>query len=112
MGQLKFKPQTNVLALKVARAWQGDANGRGEAKTNGHRPGATEAGLELTPQRLELVKAYAKNALRHAQAPSASQIAQRFAPRAEEAPPLARLALLRMRRRARRLPCWRRGFAG
>jgi SH3 domain-containing protein len=89
MGQLKFKPQTNVLALKVARAWQGDANGRGEAKTNGHRPGATEAGLELTPQRLELVKAYAKNALRHAQAPSASQIAQRFAPRAEEAPPSA-----------------------
>jgi hypothetical protein len=87
MGQLKFKPQTNVLALKVARA--GDANGRGEAKTNGHRPGATEAGLELTPQRLELVKAYAKNALRHAQAPSASQIAQRFAPRAEEAPPSA-----------------------
>jgi hypothetical protein len=89
MGQLKFKPQTNVLALKVARAWQGDANGRSEAKTNGHRPGATEAGLELTPQRLELVKAYAKNALRHAQAPSASQIAQRFAPRAEEAPPSA-----------------------
>ena len=89
MGQLKFKPQTNVLALKVARAWQGDANGRSDAKVNGHRLGATEAGLELTPQRLELVKAYAKNALRHAQASSASQIAQRFAPRAVEAPPSA-----------------------
>jgi hypothetical protein len=80
-------PQTNVLALRVARAWQGEANGPGEAKINGYRLGATEAGLELTPQRLELVKAYAKNALRHAQAPSASQIAQRFAPRAESVPP-------------------------
>jgi hypothetical protein len=87
MGQLKFKPQTNVLALRVARAWQDAANGPGDAKVNGHRPGATEAGLELTPQRLELVKAYAKNALRHAQAPSASQIAQRFAPRADSIPP-------------------------
>ena len=89
MGQLKRMPQTNVLALRVARAWQGEANGPGEAKTSGYRLGATEPPLPVTPQRLELVKAYAKNALRHAQAPSASQIAQRFAPRAEEAPPPA-----------------------
>jgi SH3 domain-containing protein len=87
MGELKLKPQTNILALKVTRAWQGEANGTGEAKVNGHRSGATEASLELTPQRLELVKAYARHALRHAQAPSASQIAQRFAPRAEDARP-------------------------
>jgi hypothetical protein len=87
MGQLKLMPQTNVLTLRVARAWQGEAQGPGEAKTNGHRPGATEAGLPLTPQRLELVKAYARHALRHAPAPTASQIAQRFAPRAEPAPP-------------------------
>jgi SH3 domain-containing protein len=87
MGQLKRMPQTNVLALKVARAWQGEANGAGVTKANGHRPGTTEAGLPLTPQRLELVKAYARHALRHAPAPSASQIAQRFAPRAEAAPP-------------------------
>jgi hypothetical protein len=93
MGELKFKPQTNVLALKIARAVQGDTNGPVEAKpgghrpgANGHRPGATEAGLPLTPQRLELVKAYARQALRHAHAPSASQIAQRFAPRAEATP--------------------------
>jgi Bacterial SH3 domain len=87
MGQLKLKPQTNVLALRVARAWQGEAQDPGAAKVNGHRPGATEAGLPLTPQRLELVKAYARHALRHAHAPTASQIAQRFAPRAEDAPP-------------------------
>ena len=92
MGELKLKPHTNVLALKIARAGQGEANGPVEAKAighrpgvNGHRPGATEAGLPLTPQRLELVKAYARQALRHAHAPTASQIAQRFAPRAEEA---------------------------
>jgi hypothetical protein len=90
MGELKLKPQTNVLALKFARAEQGEADGPVEVKANGrwpgangHHPGATEAGLPLTPQRLELVKEYARQALRHAQAPSASQIAQRFAPRAE-----------------------------
>jgi len=86
MGQLKFMPQTNVLALRAGRAWPGKTNGAGQAKANGHQLGATEAGLEPTPQRLELVKAYAKTALRGAQAPSASQIAQRFAPRAEGAP--------------------------
>lgn len=93
MGELKLKPQTNVLALKIARAGPGEADGPVEAKAavhrpgaNGHRPGATEAGLPLTPQRLELVKEYARQALRHAHAPSASQIAQRFAPRAEATP--------------------------
>ena len=79
--------QTNVLSLRVARGSQGPTDGAGEAKANGHRLGATEAGLPLTPQRLELVKAYANTALRHAPAPSASQIAQRFAPRAEDVPP-------------------------
>jgi hypothetical protein len=87
MGQLKLMPQTNVLALRVARAWQGETLGPGGAKTNGHRPGAVEPPLPVTPQRLELIKAYAKNSLRHAPAPSASQIAQRFAPRADSAPP-------------------------
>ena len=86
MGQITRMPQTNVLALKVTRAGPGEANGRIEAKPNRHLPGATEAGLPLTPQRLELVKAYARHALRNAQAPTASQIAQRFAPRAEDAP--------------------------
>lgn len=87
MAQAKLMPPANVLSLKVARAWQGEANGRAEAKANGHRPGAIEAGLPLTPQRLELIKAYANSALPGAQAPTASQIAQRFAPRAEAPPP-------------------------
>jgi hypothetical protein len=94
MGELKLKPQkTNVLALKLARAERGEADRPVEAKAavhrpgaNGHRLGATEAGLPLTPQRLELVKEYARQALRHAHAPTASQIAQRFAPRAEATP--------------------------
>lgn len=85
MGQLKLTPQTNVLSLKVARALNGEAHRPSEAKANGHRPGLVEAGLPLTPQRLELIKAYAKSALRTAQAPSASQIAERFAPRPETA---------------------------
>ncbi len=87
MGRLKRMNQTNVLSLRVARGSQGEINGAGEAKANGHRLGATEAGLPLTPQRLELVKAYANNALRAAQAPTALQIAQRFAPKAEDVPP-------------------------
>jgi Bacterial SH3 domain len=85
MGQLELMPPTNVLSLRVARAWKGEAH-RGAASPNGRTLGATEAGLPLTPQRLELVKAYANRDLRSAQAPTASHIAQRFAPRAEAAP--------------------------
>ena len=80
-------PQTNVLALRVARAWQREASGPGAAKTNGYRPGTIEPPLPVTPQRLELIKAYAKNSLRHAPAPTASQIAQRFAARADSGSP-------------------------
>ncbi len=80
-------PQTNVLALRVARAGQREASGPGAAKTNGYRPGTIEPPLPVTPQRLELIKAYAKNSLRHAPAPTASQIAQRFAARADSVSP-------------------------
>jgi hypothetical protein len=86
MGQLKLTPRTNVLSLP-ARARAGEAAVHGPTKANGFRPGAIEPPLPLTPQRLELIKAYAKNRSRNAQAPTASEIAQRFAPRAEEAPP-------------------------
>ncbi len=112
MGRLKRMNQTNVLSLRVARGPQGPIDGAGQAKANGHRLGATEAGLPLTPQRLELVKAYANTALRHAPAPSASQIAQRFAPRAEDVPPSGDAEPAPMRRLSRRSPCWRRGSAG
>jgi len=87
MAQLKLMTQTNVLALPAAQGSRGEANGRAEAKPNGHRPSAVQPPLPVTPQRLELIKACANHALRGAKAPTASQIAQRFAPRAEAGPP-------------------------
>ena len=87
MAQLKLMPQTNVLALPAAHAPRDKANGRTEAKANRHRPGAIQPPLPVTPQRLELIKAYANHALRSANAPTASQIAQRFAHRDEDGPP-------------------------
>lgn len=87
MGQLKRMPPTNVLSLRVARVWKGEENSHGEVKANGYRPGAMEPPLPLTPERLELIKAYAKTGLQGAQAPTASQIARRFAPPAQAALP-------------------------
>jgi hypothetical protein len=91
MGQLKLSPSANVLSLGAARASKGDVEpppeAKTEAKANGYRPGAMEPSLPLTPERLELIKAYAASSLRHARAPSASQMARRFAPHAQAAPP-------------------------
>jgi hypothetical protein len=87
MGALKLIPPTNVLSLRVAPVLKGEANCQGEAKACKHLPGATEPPLPLTPQRLELIKAYAKNPLRSAEGPTAARIAQRFAPRAQATPP-------------------------
>ena len=55
------------------------------AKANTYRPGDIEPPLPLTPERLELIKSYAENVLRGAEGSPASQIAHRFAPRAQEA---------------------------
>ncbi len=85
MGQLKLSPQT-VLSPRVARL-EGVANSNVKAKPDNHVSGATEPPLPLTPQRLELIKAYAKNPLRSAEGPTAARIAQRFSPRAQAAPP-------------------------
>ncbi len=87
MGALKLIPPTNVLSLRVAPVLKGETNCQGEAKASNHLPGATEPPLPLTPQRLELIKAYAKNSLRSAEGPTAERIAQRFAPRAQATPP-------------------------
>ena len=87
MGALKLIPPTNVLSLRVAPVLKGETNCQGEAKASNHLPGATEPPLPLTPQRLELIKAYAKNPLRSAEGPTAARIAQRFAPRAPAAAP-------------------------
>ena len=86
MGQLKLKPPSNILSLRVPRA-KGEANDQGEAKAKGYRPGDIQPPLPLTPERLELIKAYAENFVRNAEVSPASQIAHRFAPRARPAPP-------------------------
>ena len=86
MGRHELSPPT-VLSPRVARFSKGVANSNVKAEANNHRPGATEPPLPLTWQRLELIKAYAKDPLRNADGLTASRIAQRFAPRAPAAPP-------------------------
>jgi len=81
MGQLKLIPPTNVLSLSVARVF------KGEAKANNHLSGATEPPLPLTLQRLELIKAYAKDPWRSAEEPLATRIPQHLAPGAPARPP-------------------------
>jgi hypothetical protein len=82
MNQLKLIPPSNVLPLKAARVL------RGEAKENDHLPGATQPSLPLTPQRLELIKAYGKPPVRNAEKPAATPIPSSFAARARAAPPV------------------------
>ena len=55
MGQLKLIAPANVLPLKVGRAFRGNQR---ETKENDHAPDATQPPLPLTPERLELIKAY------------------------------------------------------
>ena len=83
MGQLKFSGPSNVLSLRVPRVGKGER--APAAKANAYRPGDIEPPLPLTPERLELIKSYAKNVLRGPAGSPASQIAHRFAPRAQEA---------------------------
>lgn len=91
MGQLKPAVPNNVLPLKAARVFAGEESRQDEAKpngyqANGYRLGDIEPPLPPTPERLALIKACARNALRGAvSGPTASQIAQRFAPRAQSA---------------------------
>ena len=87
MGQLKLIAPAKVQPLKADAL--GEDNTKRAPKANGHRPGDIEPPLPLTPQRIELIKAYANGASRRTVIPSASQIAQRFAPRAQAAAPRA-----------------------
>jgi hypothetical protein len=89
MGQLKLNPAT-VLASAVAPLAKEVANNNAKSWPAAPVSGDTEPALPLTPQRLELIKALVKN--RSAQGPSASQIAQRFAPRGAAGPSLDRRA--------------------
>jgi hypothetical protein len=83
MGQLKLNPAT-VLASAVAPLAKEVANNNAKSWPAAPLSGDTEPALPLTPQRLELIKELVKN--RSAQGPSASQIAQRFAPRGAAGP--------------------------
>lgn len=86
LAQLEFNPPT-VLSTSVTRFSKGVANSNLKAGANGHLPGATEPSLTLTPERLELIKAYAKDPLLNADGLTAPRIAQRFAPHAPAALP-------------------------
>jgi hypothetical protein len=78
-------PPANVLSLGAARASRGEAPPYIEAKAKVYRQGDVEPPLPPTPERLELIKAYATSSARRAPDHTASQIAQRFAPQAQAA---------------------------
>ena len=80
MSLLELKPRT-AQSSGAARFSKEVANSNVKAKANNYLSGATEPPLPLTPQRLELILAYANKPLRNAEGATASRIAQRFAPR-------------------------------
>lgn len=65
MGQLKLIASANVLPLRVGRAFRGKQ--QSETKENDRAPDATQPPLPLTPERLELIKAYGKPSTRDAE---------------------------------------------
>ena len=87
------RPQLN--SPRVLSSTSGDfvkdvANSNVKEETDTSQPsalGATEPPLPLTPERLELIKAYAASRKRGADEAGASRIAQRFAPRGAAEPP-------------------------
>ena len=84
MNQLKLISPSNVLPIRrVAEVLRG---GPREVKANDYLSGATQPGLPLTPQRLELIKAYGKPPLRKAEKPAPPPVPSSFAPRAQAAP--------------------------
>ena len=86
MGLVGISPPA-TLSPRVVRFTRERVRSDGEVKADAHLPGSMEAALPLTPQRLELIKACAENALRSGESLTASRIAQRFAPRAPRAQP-------------------------
>jgi hypothetical protein len=80
MNQLNLISPSNVLPIRrVAHVLRG---GHREVKANDYLPGTTQPGLPLTPQRLELIKAYGKPQMRNAEKPAATPITPPSAPRA------------------------------
>ena len=84
MSLLQIRPRT-AQPTEVVRLAKDVANSNVRERPE-HVPGAIEAALPLTPERLELIKAYAENSARRADRVTASRIAQRFAPRPPAVP--------------------------
>jgi hypothetical protein len=82
MGQLKLIAPANVLPLRVGGAFRGKQWQR-QAKENDYAPDATRPPRPLTPQRLELIKAYGKPTRRNAEKPEARPIPRPLASRAQ-----------------------------
>ena len=80
MGELKIIPPGNVRQIKAARSLKSEP---GAAKADATPSGVLERPLALTPDHVELIKACAENLLRKAGDATATQIAHRFAPRAQ-----------------------------
>jgi hypothetical protein len=87
MSRLELSPPT-VLSRTVARLSQGVANSNAKpnADSNAYLSTDTQSSLPLTLERLELIKAYAKDPVRNADGQAVSRIAQRFAPRPPSLP--------------------------
>ena len=79
MALLQIRPRT-AQPNGIARIPKAVANSNDRARAN-YVAGAMEAPLPLTPERLELIKAYAESRSPHTEGVAASRIAQRFAPR-------------------------------
>ena len=81
MNQLNLISPSNVLPIR--RVAQVLRRGHREVKANDYLSAATQPGLPLTPQRLELIKAYGKPPLRKAEKPTPPPVSSSFGPRAQ-----------------------------
>jgi Bacterial SH3 domain len=94
MGQAELR-SSGLLSPKSGPLVKGVANSNIKTEANqplpsrNERSDRIEAPLPVTPERLELIKAYAKGRARIADEAATSRIAQRFAPRTPDAPPSA-----------------------
>lgn len=97
MGQAELR-SSGLLSPKSGPLVKGVANSNIKTEANQPLPARNdrsdriEAPLPVTPERLELIKAYARGRARIADEAATSRIAQRFAPRTPDAPPPAAAA--------------------
>src|SRR5262245_66368264 len=94
MGQAELR-SSGLLSPKSGPLVKVVANSNIKTEANTPPPGRNERAerietpLPVTPERLELIKAYARGRARIADEAATSRIAQRFAPRTPDAPPPA-----------------------